>query len=152
MNTTHTEPRPCPVLARVAGAAVTGAVVAGGAVAFLSWARRESERACASTDGLCFTWWDIAALPLTFGTALIVLLVVYRQLGIGPRLAVVPPTILLGPFPLTAADATAGSAAVTLVGAVWSCSLALTAWSRYRVLGCSAAAALMLASFIVLYG
>ncbi|MDT0469029.1 hypothetical protein [Streptomyces gibsoniae] len=83
--------------------------------------------------------------------ALVVLIVVYRQLDIRPRLAVVPPTFLLAPLPLAAAQTTAGWWAATIAGAAWSCALALAAWRRYRIVGITASAALLLASLIVLY-
>ncbi|MFD7057508.1 hypothetical protein ACFWBS_58030 [Streptomyces mirabilis] len=149
MNTSRTEPRS--VIPQVSGAAVTSAVLACGAVHFFSWVRRDSDQACEKTDGLCWTWWDWAAIPLSFTTALIILIIVYKQLDIRPRLAVIPPTILLAPFPLLAAQATAGWWTATITGGTWSCFLALTAWSRYRVLGITASATLLLASLVVLY-
>ncbi|MER5927646.1 hypothetical protein [Streptomyces mirabilis] len=82
---------------------------------------------------------------------MIILIIVYKQLDIRPRLAVIPPTILLAPFPLLAAQATAGWWTATITGGTWSCSLALTAWSRYRILGITASATLLLASLVVLY-
>ncbi|MEU6369472.1 hypothetical protein ABZ876_27985 [Streptomyces sp. NPDC046931] len=149
MNTPYTESRP--IVPRASGAAFTGAVLAYGACWFFSWVKHYSNQACETTDGLCFTWWDVAVLPLTFATALITLIVVYKQLSIRPRLAVIPPTLLLAPIPLAAAQSSAGWWAATLTGGAWASSLALTAWSRYRVLGLSAAAALLLASLVVLY-
>lgn len=136
---------------RVSGAAVTGAVLAAGAVHHLAWVKRHSDKACETTDGICFTWWDVTALPLIIAVALVVLIVVYKRLDIRPRLAVIPPTILLAPLPLSAAQTTAGWWAATAVGAAWAGSVALTAWSRFRVLGLSASAALLLGSLIVLY-
>ncbi|MDC0766087.1 hypothetical protein [Streptomyces sp. HD] len=149
MNTPHAEPRP--IAARVSGAAATGAVLAGGACLFFSWVGHHNDQSCETTDGLCFTWWDLAALPLTFATALVTLIVVYKQLGIGPRLAVIPPTLLLAPIPLAAAQATAGCWAAAIAGGAWASFFALAASSRYRILGLSAAAALLLASLVVLY-
>ncbi|WP_330332376.1 hypothetical protein OHS33_23475 [Streptomyces sp. NBC_00536] len=105
-------------------------------------------------DGLCWTWWDWAAVPLALTTALIVLTVVYKRLAIGDigtRLAVILPTIALAPFPLAAAQTAAGWWAATITGGAWACLLALAAWSRYRILGLSASAALLLASLVVLY-
>lgn len=150
MDTPYTETRP--VAPRVSGAAVTGAVLAYGACRFFSWVRQYSEQACETTDGICFTWWDLAVIPLTYATAVITLIVVYKQLGIRPRLAVIPPTILLAPFPLAAAQTSAGWWAATVAGGAWASFFALAAWSRYRILGLSAAAALLLGSFLVLYG
>ncbi|GHJ99164.1 hypothetical protein SY2F82_09620 [Streptomyces sp. Y2F8-2] len=150
MDTPYTEPRP--IVPRVSGAAVTGAVLAYGACRFFSWVRHYSKQACETTDVLCITWWDLAVVPLTFATALITLIVVYKQLGIRPRLAVLPPTIVLAPLPLSAAQTSAGGWAATVTGGAWACFLALAAWSRYRILGLSVAAALLLGSLVVLYG
>ena len=149
MQTPTTEPSP--VLPRVSGVAVTGAVVAAGAGSYVSWVRHRDEQACATTDGLCFSWWGLTAVPLTITIAAIVLIVVYKRLGIRPRLAVVPPTIVLAPLPLAAAQATAGWWAAAIAGGAWSCFFALAAWSRYRIPGLTAAAMLLLASMVVLY-
>ncbi|MFG2718952.1 hypothetical protein ACGFW5_11785 [Streptomyces sp. NPDC048416] len=149
MDTSRTEPSA--VVPRVSGATATGAVLACGAVSFFSWVKRDSDRACVKTDGLCWTWWDWAAIPLSLTTALVILIVVYKQLDIRPRLAIIPPTVLLAPFPLHAAQATAGWWAAAITGGAWSCSLALTAWTRYRTLGIASSAALLLASLIVAY-
>lgn len=151
MTTPYAEPRP-PMAPRISGAAATGAVLTFGADRFLSWVGHQNTQACETTDGLCFTWWDLTAIPLIFMTALITLIVIYKQLGIRPRLAVIPPTILLAPFPLTAAEATAGWWAAIITGGAWASLLALGAWSRYRILGLSGAGAVLLASFGVLYG
>ncbi|GHI05272.1 hypothetical protein AQI88_23440 [Streptomyces cellostaticus] len=149
MNTPRTEPRP--VLPRVSGAAVTGAVLATGAATYLSWVRQHDDRACATTDSICVTWRGVTAIPLTMTIAVIVLTVVYKRLDIRPRIAVIPPTFLLAPLPLAAAQATAGWWAATLVGGAWSGSFALAAWSRYRILGLTASATLLLVSLVVLY-
>ncbi|MEU8591293.1 hypothetical protein AB0C59_30465 [Streptomyces sp. NPDC048664] len=149
MNTPNAELRP--ILPRVYGAAATGAVLAYGVCLFFSWVKNHRDQACETTDGLCYTWWDVAAIPLTFVTALITLIVVYKQLGIRPRLAVIPPTLLLAPIPLAAAQTSAGWWAATLTGGAWASSLALAVWSRYRILGLSAAAALLIGSLVVLY-
>lgn len=148
MNTPSAELQP--IVPRVSGAAVTGVVLAAGACWFFSWVKHHSKQACETTDGLCITWWDVAVIPLTFATALITLIVVYKQLGIRPRLAVIPPTLLLASIPLAAAQ-TAGLWAATLTGGAWAFFLALAAWSRYRIPGLSAAAALLLASLVILY-
>ncbi|MGW1864620.1 hypothetical protein ACWCPS_03550 [Streptomyces mauvecolor] len=150
MNTLVTEPRS--VLPRVSGAAVTGAVLAYGACRFFSGVEQDSDRACSSTDGLCSTWWDWAVLPLTLTTSLIALIVIYKLLDLRPRLALIPPTVLLAPLPLVAAEATAGPWAAAITGAAWASSLALALWSRYRFLGLSASAAILIASLGVLYG
>ncbi|MCC5480686.1 hypothetical protein [Streptomyces barringtoniae] len=156
MTTPRTEPEPRTeprsVLPRVLGAAVTGAVLATSARAYLSWAGQHSDRLCRTTDTLCFTGWNLTALPLVFTVSLTVLLVVYKRLGIRPRLAVVPPTLVLAPIPLAAADTTAVWWAVALVGGAWSSSFALAAWSRYQIPALAASAVLLLASLVVLYG
>nr|WSZ15704.1 hypothetical protein OH837_21425 [Streptomyces canus] len=95
---------------------------------FFSWVTVRDDQACEKIDGL-----------------------VYKQLDIRPRLAVIPPTILLAPFPLVAAQATAGWWTAVIVGGAWSGSLALAAWTRYRVLGITASGTLLLASLVVLY-
>ncbi|MDC0773044.1 hypothetical protein [Streptomyces sp. HD] len=149
MNTPRTEPRP--VLPRVSGAAATGAVLATGAGTYLSWVRQYDDRVCATTASICITWRGVSAIPLTMTIAVIVLTVVYKRLGIRPRLAVIPPTFLLAPLPLAAAQSAAGWWAVPLAGAAWAGSLALAAWSRYRIPGVTASGVLLLASLIVLY-
>ncbi|MFF1340721.1 hypothetical protein ACFVYT_22890 [Streptomyces sp. NPDC058290] len=149
MNASRTEPRA--VIPQMSGAAVTGAVLACGAVSFFVWVTHHGDQACEKTDGLCWTWWDWAAIPLTLTTALIILMIVYKQLGIRPRLAVIPPTILLAPFPLLAGQATAGWWIAAITGGAWSCSLALATSSRYRIRGIAASATLLLASLVVLY-
>ncbi|MEV5877243.1 hypothetical protein AB0L75_24000 [Streptomyces sp. NPDC052101] len=150
MTTSRTEPQS--VLPRVLGAAVTGAVLAAGARAYLSWAGQRSDRICRTTDSLCFTGWNLTAVPLLFTVALIVLLVVYKRLDIRPRLAVIPPTLVLAPIPLSAAHTAAGWWAVALAGGAWSYAWALAAWSRYRTAALAASAALFLGSMVVLYG
>ncbi|WP_406164375.1 hypothetical protein OG806_26245 [Streptomyces sp. NBC_00882] len=149
MNTSRTEPRS--IMPRVSGAAVVGAGLAYGVVNFFPWVTVRDDQACEKIDGLCWTWWGLAHIPLAFTTALIVLVIVYKQLDIRPRLAVIPPTILLAPFPLVAAQATAGWWTAVIVGGAWSGSLALAAWTRYRVLGITASGTLLLASLVVLY-
>ncbi|MGQ4418150.1 hypothetical protein ACN6LA_004702 [Streptomyces sp. SAS_269] len=150
MTTPRTEP--APALPRLLGAAVTGAVLATGAQAYLSWVGRRSDRICRTTDGLCFTGWNLTAVPLLFAVSLTVLLVVYKRLGIGPRLVVVPPTLLLAPILLSAAHAAAGWWAVALTGGAWSYSVALAAWHRYRFWALAVSAGLLLAAMVVLYG
>ncbi|MER5727872.1 hypothetical protein ABT084_05850 [Streptomyces sp. NPDC002138] len=139
------------VLPRAFGAALTGAVLAYGAVQFFSWVKHHKDQVCEKTDGLCWTWWDWAAVPLAVTTALIVLMVVYKRLDIGPRLGVILPTILIAPFPLLAAQTTVGWWAATITGGAWSFFLILATWSRYRILGLTASAALLLVSLVVLY-
>ncbi|MFF3699327.1 hypothetical protein [Streptomyces sp. NPDC002221] len=136
---------------RVSIAAVTGAILAYGVSNIVVSVKQQSTRSCESTDGMCFTWSDVAVLPICLIVTLIALSVVYKWLEIGPRLAIVPPTVLLAPIPLAAAQATGGWWAVTVVGGAWSCSLALAAWSRYRIPGLTAAAILLFASLVVLY-
>lgn len=151
MTTPHTEP--APALSRLLGAAATGAVLATGALAYLSWVHRRSDRICRSTpDTLCFTGWNLTAVPLVFAVSLTVLLAVYKWLGIRPRLAVILPTLLLAPILLSAAYATAGWPAVALAGGACSYSFALATWSRYRIPALAASSVLLLASMVVLYG
>ncbi|MFE4869160.1 hypothetical protein [Streptomyces sp. NPDC056682] len=122
-----------------------------GACAFFSWVKHHNAQACAATDGLCWTWWDWAAIPLAIAVTLIVLSVVYRRLDIGPRPAVIPLTILLAPLCLVAAQTTAGWWAATITGGVWTGSIPLAAGSRYRTLGIMVSVTTLLASLIVLY-
>ncbi|MER6470662.1 hypothetical protein [Streptomyces collinus] len=142
--------RPDHALSRVLGAAVTGAVLATGARSYLSWSGHRGDRACQADGGLCVTWWSVTAVPLVLAVTLVVLAVAYRRLGIGPRLVIVPPTVLLAPVPL-AAGAASGSPAVALTGAAWSGCLALAAWKRYRVPALTASAAILLAALIAYY-
>ncbi|MGW7260066.1 hypothetical protein [Streptomyces sp. NPDC054834] len=151
MTTPRTEPGAA-ALPGVLGAAVTGAALAVGALAYLSWVGQRSGQICRTTDGLCVTGWNLTALPLLFTGSLIVMLVVYKRLGIGPRLAVIPPTLMPAPILLSAAHTTAGWWAVALVGGAWSYSCALAAWSRYRIPALAASAVLLLASMVALYG
>lgn len=142
------------VVPRTAAAAVIGAALACGAVNFFSWVEADNARACENVDGLCWTWWDLTQIPLTLATAVIVLVIAYRQLGIRPRTAIIPPTVLLAPFPLTAAQSMAGGWMAVVAGGAWSASTALTALtapSRQAILGLTASATLFLASLVVLY-
>ena len=134
------------------GAAVTGAVLAYGACQAFAATKHHSEQACRAVDGPCFTSWGLAVVPFTFTTALIVLIIVYKRLGIGPRVEVIAPTMLLAPILLGAAQSTGGWWAATVVGGAWSCSLTLAVRSRCRLLGLSMAATLLLASLVTLYG
>ncbi|MGW4194519.1 hypothetical protein [Streptomyces sp. NPDC005004] len=136
---------------RLSGAAVTGAGLAVGAAAYLTRSQERAEGTCAS-DGMCITWGNLTALPVVVVTALVVLVVVYKQLDIRPRLAVIPPTLLLAPLPLAAAQTALGGMATAVAGAVWAGALALTAWDRYRALGVTTAAVLVCGSLVVLYG
>lgn len=142
---------PRSVLPRVLIAAATGAVLALGARSYHSWAAHRGDRICRATDGLCITWWTVTAIPLVVTVCVIVLTAVYKRLGIRPRLVIVPPTILLAPIPLAAADATAGWWAVVLTGGAWSGCLALAAWSGHRPLALAASAAMLLAAMAVYY-
>ncbi|WP_420010344.1 hypothetical protein [Streptomyces collinus] len=142
--------RPDHALPRVLGAAVTGAVLATGARGYLSWSGHRGDRACRPDGGLCLTWWNLTAVPLVLAVTLVVLTVVYRRLGIGPRLVIIPPTVLLAPVPL-AVGAASGSSAVALTGAAWSGCLALAAWRRYRVPALTASAVILLAAMVVRY-
>ncbi|MFD9819402.1 hypothetical protein [Streptomyces violascens] len=135
----------------MSGVALTGTILAYGACTFFTWVGHHRDQACKTTDGLCWTWWDWAAIPLTLTIALTVLAVVYKRLEIRPRIAVIPPTLLLAPLPLAAAHTTADCWAAAITGGAWACSLALTTCTRYRIPGASATAALLLAALIVLY-
>ncbi|MBJ7904068.1 hypothetical protein IF655_12245 [Streptomyces sp. DSM 110735] len=137
---------------RLSGAAVTGAGLAAGATAYLARARERAEGICGADGVMCVTWGNLTALPVVIVTALVVLVVVYKRLDIRPRLAVIPPTLLLAPLPLTAAQTVLGGTATAAAGAVWAGALALTAWDRYRVLGLTAGAVLVCGSIFVLYG
>ncbi|MFJ7776831.1 hypothetical protein [Streptomyces yangpuensis] len=148
-NTSPTTPRRA--LPAAAAAAATGAALACGAAWFFAWVDRHDERACATTDGLCWTWWDWASVPLTLTAALIALMAAYKRLDITPRLAVALPTVLLAPLPLTAAAAVADRWGAALAGAAWAGALALAAWDRHRIPALAAAAALLLASLVTLY-
>ncbi|MEU7363496.1 MULTISPECIES: hypothetical protein [Streptomyces] len=139
------------MMSQAAGAAATGALLSFAACRALALTQRHREQTCASTDGMCFTWWDLATLPLIFATASVVLAVVYKALGIGPRIVVVPPSLLLAPLPLAAGQSVGGWAAAAMAGGVWACSVALAARDHHRVLGLTLAAAVLLTSVIVLY-
>ncbi|MEU3839663.1 hypothetical protein AB0E88_06465 [Streptomyces sp. NPDC028635] len=150
MNTVRTRIRP--VLPRLVGVAVTGAVLALGAEQFRAWIDRRSSRGCGDVESVCITWWGLAFVPLTVLAAVAVLATAYKALDIGPRLVIVPPTVLLAPMPLGAAQTLAGPGAVVLAGGLWCSVLALAAWNRHRVLALSGAAALLLVSLVQLYG
>ncbi|MFD9004155.1 hypothetical protein ACFV0T_24860 [Streptomyces sp. NPDC059582] len=108
-------------------------------------------RVCADETSVCLTPLPVLSFPASFAVALVGLIVAYRLLGIRPGLTVIPPTLLLAPFPLNAALSALGKWPAVVVGAVWAAAVALTAWRRYRILGLSAAAALLLASLIVVH-
>lgn len=150
MNTVRTQNRPVPP--RLAGVAVIGAVLALGAEQFHAWVDRLDSRECSAVDSVCVTWWGLAFVPLTAVVAVAVLCTVYKALDIRPRLVIVPPTVLLAPVPLAAAQALSGHGAVALTGGLWCSALALGAWRRHRVLALSAAAALLLTALVSLYG
>ncbi|MFD8218341.1 hypothetical protein ACFV2U_32695 [Streptomyces sp. NPDC059697] len=137
--------------ARIAGVAGAGAALTYLSFGLVEWADRYNTRTCAEAPDFCMTLWPVLSFPAAFVIALVGLIVVYRLLGIRPGLAVIPPTLLLAPFPLTAALSTAGLWPATVVGAVWTTALALTVWRPYRILGLSTAATLLLASLIVIY-
>ncbi|GHI05015.1 hypothetical protein AQI88_24025 [Streptomyces cellostaticus] len=136
---------------RVLGAAGTGAALTCLSLGLVDSANRYDSRTCANAPDFCMTVWPAVSLPVAFAIALVGLVVAYRLLGIRPRLAVIPPTLLLAPFPLDAAESVAGLWPATVAGAVWAAALALTVWRPYRILGLSAAAALLLGSFVVVY-
>ncbi|MFD8736694.1 hypothetical protein ACFV06_17510 [Streptomyces sp. NPDC059618] len=139
------------LVARIAGVAGAGAVLAYLSFGLVNWADRYNTRTCADAPDFCMTLWPVLAIPASFAIALVGLIVVYRLLSIRPGLAVIPPTLLLAPFPLTAALSTAGMWPATAVGAIWTTALALTVWRPYRILGLSTASMLLLASFVVIY-
>ncbi|MFF4509019.1 hypothetical protein [Streptomyces sp. NPDC001401] len=136
---------------RVVGAAGTGAALTYLSLGLVDSAYRYDTRTCANAPGFCMTVWPDVSLLASFAIALVGLILAYRLLGIHPRLAVIPPTLLLAPLPLDAAESVAGLRPATVAGAVWAAALALTVWRPYRILGLSAAAALLLASLAVLY-
>lgn len=149
-NDDGTEPSAGKRAARIAGAAGTGAALTYLSFGLMDWADRRDARACANAPDFCMTLWPTLSLPAALVVALVGLTVMYKLLGIRPRLAVVPPTLLLAPFPLAAAMDTAGLWPAVVVGAIWSAALALTVWRPYRILGLSTAATLLLASFVVI--
>ncbi|MGW4607146.1 hypothetical protein ACWENS_28340 [Streptomyces sp. NPDC004532] len=120
LTTPHAEP--WPVKLQAVGAAVTGAMLAYGAFYVFASTARHHEQTCATTDGLCWTWWDWAEFPFTFGTALVVLVIVYKALGLRPRLALIPPTVLFAPILITAAQMAGGWWTAAVVGGAWSSS------------------------------
>ncbi|MGW2642469.1 hypothetical protein [Streptomyces sp. NPDC001348] len=136
---------------RIPGAAATGAALTYVSIHLVQQGYAYDARVCADDTSVCLTPWPVLALSASFAIALVGLIVAYRLLGIRPGLTVIPPTLLLAPFPLHAALSTAGTWPAVVVGAVWAASVALTAWRPYRILGLSAAAALLLASLIVVY-
>ncbi|MHC5905492.1 hypothetical protein ACVNF4_16565 [Streptomyces sp. S6] len=141
---------PGTTLRALSGAALIGAALSVGACGFLSWTAQRSKQVCRTVDGFCFSWWQVAALPLTLTTAFVVLAVFYKRLGIRPRSVIVPPTVLLGAIPLAAAP-NADWWAAALVGAAWSSSFALAAWPRHRPLALVSSAGLLLGSLVALY-
>ncbi|MEU8542445.1 hypothetical protein AB0C52_21095 [Streptomyces sp. NPDC048717] len=150
MNTPHSEP--LPVNLRAAGAAVTGGSVALAVCSLFAATDRRHEQSCAAVDGLCRTWWDWAAIPVAFAAALTVLAAVYKVLDISPRIAVITPTVVFAPVLLGVARSTGGMWAATVAGGVWSGCLALATVGdrRHRMAGLPVAAALVLATLILL--
>jgi hypothetical protein len=136
---------------RILGAAATGAALTYLSIHLVQEAYAYDARVCADETSVCLTPWPVLSFAASFAIALVGLIVAYRLLGIRPGLTAIPPTLLLAPFPLNAALSTAGKWPAVVVGAVWAASVALTAWRPYRILGLSTAAALLLASFIVIY-
>ncbi|MFJ4953041.1 hypothetical protein [Streptomyces sp. NPDC088760] len=150
MTARNTEPHP--VLPRVLGAVLTGAALAVGARSYHSWIDHHNDRSCQSDDMVCITWWGVTAVPLLLVTSAIVLAVVYKRLDIRPRAVIVPPTILLAPVPLVAADTIGDWWGVTLIGGLWTGLLALGAWNRHRIPALTASAAILLAAMVSYYG
>ncbi|MFF8023618.1 hypothetical protein ACFZDJ_21390 [Streptomyces sp. NPDC007896] len=136
---------------RIPGAAATGAALTYVSIHLVQEAYAYDARVCADETSVCLTPWPVLSFLASFAIALVGLIVAYRLLGIRPGLTVIPPTLLLAPFPLNAALSTVGTWSAVVVGAVWAASVALTAWRPYRILGLSAAATLLLASFVVIY-
>jgi hypothetical protein len=136
---------------RIPGAAATGAALTYLSIHLVQEAYAYDARVCADETSVCLTPWPVFSFAASFAIALVGLIVAYRLLGIRPGLTVIPPTLLLAPFPLNAALSTVGKWPAVVVGAVWAASVALTAWRPYRILGLSTAATLLLASFIVIY-
>ncbi|MFI2645312.1 hypothetical protein [Streptomyces sp. NPDC018610] len=158
MNTASSErsgeqaaPSRAAVARRVVGAAVTGALLSYLSFALVDWANRYDDRTCAKASDFCMTLAPLLSIPASLAIALVVLIVAYRLLGIRPRLAVVPPTLLLAPFVLVAARTTIGPWPAVLAGAVWAAALVLTLWRPYRALGLSLAGVLLLASLGAVY-
>lgn len=150
MTTRSTEPHP--VLPRVLGAALTGAALAVGALGYHSWIQHRDDRSCQPDDMVCITWPGVTAVPLTLVVCAVVLAVVHKRLAVRPRSVVIPPTILLAPVPLAAADAAGGWWAVALVGGLWTGLLALGTWSRYRAPALTASAVVLFAAMVFYYG
>jgi hypothetical protein len=136
---------------RIPGAAATGAALTYLSIHLVQEAYAYDARVCADETSVCLTPWPVLSFAASFAIALVGLIVAYRLLGIRPGLTVIPPTLLLAPFPLNAALSSVGKWPAVVVGAVWAASVALTAWRPYRILGLSTAATLLLASFIVIY-
>jgi hypothetical protein len=136
---------------RIPGAAATGAALTYLSIHLVQEAYAYDARVCADETSVCLTPWPVFSFAASFAIALVGLIVAYRLLGIRPGLTVIPPTLLLAPFPLNAALSAVGKWPAVVVGAVWAASVALTAWRPYRILGLSTAATLLLASFIVIY-
>ncbi|MFF4488784.1 hypothetical protein ACFY0F_20185 [Streptomyces sp. NPDC001544] len=136
---------------RIPGAAATGAALTYLSIHLVQEAYAYDDRVCADDTSVCLTPWPVLSYAASFAIALVGLIVAYRLLGIRPGRTVIPPTLLLAPLPLIAALSTVGMWPAVVVGASWAASVALTAWRPYRILGLSAAAALLLASLIVVH-
>ncbi|MFF4398208.1 hypothetical protein [Streptomyces sp. NPDC001480] len=136
---------------RVTGAAATAAALTYLSIRLVQGAYAYDARVCADDTSVCLTPWPVLSFPASFAIALVGLIVAYRLLGIRPGLTVIPPTLLLAPFPLDATLSTVGKWPAVVVGAVWAAGVALTAWRPYRILGLSIAAALLLASLVILW-
>ncbi|WP_328551773.1 MULTISPECIES: hypothetical protein [unclassified Streptomyces] len=147
----HVAPSGQVLAVRVMGAAATGAALTYLSFWLVDSAYRYDARTCAQAQEFCMTPWPLISVPASFVIALVALILVYRLLGIRPRRVVVPPTILLAPFPVLAAREVVGSWSATVVAAVWAGGLALTPWRLYRPLGLSVAGALLLAALLVLF-
>ena len=113
---------------RVTGAAATGAALTYLSIHLMQEAYAYDARVCADETSVCLTPWPVLSFPASLAIALVGLIVAYRLLGIRPGLKVIPPTLLLAPFPLDAALSAIGKWPAVVVGAVWATAVALTAW------------------------
>ncbi|WP_326844470.1 hypothetical protein OHB33_40625 (plasmid) [Streptomyces sp. NBC_01558] len=137
--------------ARVAGAAATGAALTYLSLKLVDAADHHDSQTCAKASGFCMTVWPVISIPASLAIAFVVLALVYRLLGIHPWTSVVPPTLLLTPLPVLAAEKVAASWLAVVVGAVMASALVLTLWRPFRTLGQSTTAVMFAASLAVLF-
>ncbi|MER5880650.1 hypothetical protein ABT119_32605 [Streptomyces sp. NPDC001910] len=136
--------------ARVAGAGATGAVLTYISLAVVNAADRYDSQTCAQASGFCMTVWPVASVPVSLAIAFVMLVLIYRLLGIRPWVSVVPPTVLFTPLPVLAAERLAASWLAVVVGAVMASALVLTLWRPFRALGQLTTAVVFFASLAVL--